>query len=237
MTGAANGSERFHLDFDGHRLAYRVSGTGPALVVLSLYRRAADMPQARLLSDRWRVFQIAPLGYGYSDRVPGYAGEALVDQVLAVLDRHDAGRFAVWGYSKGGAMAACIARATPRAAGLICGGFALGDGGPRPGVLRQLDRRLAPDHPSRSLWWWCKEFDWSAELANMAAAALLYWGTDDRQMAKRLDRARGQLGLQHVDFLEFPGLDHQAGNASPALEDRVVPGVAHWLSDRLGPSW
>ena len=67
-------SETLHLDFDGHRIAYRVTGRGPALVVLSLYRRRADMLQARLLSGRRQVFQIAPLGYGSSERVPGLHG-------------------------------------------------------------------------------------------------------------------------------------------------------------------
>ena len=109
-------SETLHLDFDGHRLAYRVTGRGPAFVVLNLYRRRADAIQAQQLGDGCQVFQIYPLGYGYSERVPGYAGEFLADQVVAVLDRHGAERFIVWGYSKGGAMAACIARGSARAA-------------------------------------------------------------------------------------------------------------------------
>jgi pimeloyl-ACP methyl ester carboxylesterase len=120
--------------------------------MLYLYRRRADLVQARMLSARWRVFQVFPLGYGYSDRVSGYAGEALADQIGVVLDGHEVDRFVVWGYSKGGAMAACIARGTHRAAGLVCGGFSLDF--LTPGRLRQLDRRLRPDHPSRSLWWW-----------------------------------------------------------------------------------
>src|SRR6476659_7820905 len=120
-------AETRHLDFDGHRLAYRVNGDGPALVVMSLYRRREDAVQARILSDRWRVFQIQPLGYGYSERVPGYAGEALAAQVVAVLDRHGVNRFIVWGYSQGGAMAACIARGTRRTAGLVCGAFSILD--------------------------------------------------------------------------------------------------------------
>lgn len=90
-------TEILHFDFDGRRLAYRVSGHGSALVVLSLYRRRLDMAQARLLSGRWRVFQIAPLGYGYSERVGGYTGEILPDQIMAVLDRHNVDRFVVWG--------------------------------------------------------------------------------------------------------------------------------------------
>lgn len=129
---------------------YRVSGHGPALVLLSLYRRRADLVHARILSDRWRVFQVHPLGYGYSDRVPGYAGEDLAGQVLAVLDHDGVERFVVWGYSKGGAMAACVARATHRAAGLVCGAFSLLDH-PTDARLRQMDRRLRPDHPSRTL--------------------------------------------------------------------------------------
>ncbi len=54
-------SETRGLEFDGHHLAYRVTGEGPALVVLSLYRRREDMIQARVLSDRWQVFQIIHL--------------------------------------------------------------------------------------------------------------------------------------------------------------------------------
>ena len=229
-------SETLHLEFDDHRIAYRVTGRGPALVVLSLYRRREDMVHVRLLSGRWQVFQIAPLGYGSSERVPGYAGKVLPDQILAVLDRHEVDRFVVWGYSIGGAMAACIARATPRAAGLVCGGLSLLDF-PTPGIMRQMDRRLRSDHPSRSLWRWLKSFDWSSELSAMSCARLLYWGGEHRQMARRLWRAEDQLAMQDVDCIEFPGLDHSGCNTAQALENPVVPAVASWMSRRLGPSW
>ena len=185
-------SEARHIDFDGHRLAYGVTGQGPALVVLHLYRRREDNVRARLLSDRCQVFQIAPLGYGYSDRVPGYAGEALASQITAVLDGHGVDRFVVWGYSAGGAMGAAIARRTSRVAALVCGGFSPVDL-PTPGMMRQMDRRLRPDDPSRSLWWWFKGFDWSKELSEMSCPRLLYWGSEDRQMAIRLRRTREQL--------------------------------------------
>ena len=226
--------QTLYVDFDGHRLACRVSGDGPALVVLNLYRRRPDMIQARMLSDRWRVVQISPLGYGYSDRVPGYAGEALADQILCVLDRHGVDRFVIWGYSAAAAMAACVARAAPRVAGLVCGGFS-------PdfllaGRVRELDRRLHPDHPSRSLWWWFKEFDWTVEVRAMSCARLFYWGSEDRQMAKRLRRLSEHLMLGDVDFLEFPGFDHAACNTPEALQSPVVPAIAEWVSQRLGPA-
>jgi hypothetical protein len=228
-------TETRYVDFDGHRLAYRMSGNGPALVVLNLYRRRQDMIQAGMLSATCQVFQVAPLGYGYSDRVPGYAGERLGEQVLRVLDHHGVDHFVVWGYSAGGAMTLCIAQSTRRAVGVVTGGFSPSH--LRPGLLRQLDRRLDPDHPSRSLWWWFKEFDWTTELATMPCAQLFYWGSEDRQMAKQLRRLSGQLSLQAADFIEIAGLDHAECNTPLALESAVVPPVAEWLRQRVGPSW
>jgi hypothetical protein len=71
MTGHAQS-----IEFDGHRLAYRTSGLGPALVIVSQYWRKQDEIQVRLLSDRRQLFHITPVGYGQSDRVAGYAEAA-----------------------------------------------------------------------------------------------------------------------------------------------------------------
>ena len=131
--------ETQYVDFDGHRLTYRMSGSGPALVVLNLYRRRLDMVQDRMLSDTCQVFQVAPLGYGYSDRVPGYSGDRLAEQVLRVLDHHDVDHFVVWGYSAGGAMALCIAQSTPRAVGVVTGAQP-----PAPGPFRATGSPSAP---------------------------------------------------------------------------------------------
>src|SRR6185437_12348879 len=101
-------------------------------------------------------------------------------QVLAVLDRHQIDRFTIWGYSAGGAMAAYVARATPRAAALVCGGFSLFDRF-TSGTLQRLDRRLPPDHASRTLWWWVNSVDWTGEISAASFPCLLYWGSRDRQ--------------------------------------------------------
>jgi pimeloyl-ACP methyl ester carboxylesterase len=228
------GTDARSIDFDGRRLAYRVSGQGPALVVLAQYRQPADAVRVRMLGDRCTIFHITPVGYGESDRAPGYAGAALPEQVLAVLDRHQVSRFVVWGYSAGGAMAACVARATPRAAGLVCGGFCPVDA-MTPGTIRRLDRRLRPDHPSRSLWWWYNTIDWGSELGSMPCARLLYWGSQDRQMARRLRSAQLELSLRDVEFIELAGLDHTGCNTKEALAQTVIPTVADWLSRRLEP--
>lgn len=231
-------TESLALDFDGHRLAYRVSGRRgdlPAVVVIGQYWRREDDVQVEMLGDRSQVFHITPVGYGTSDRVPGYAGEALPDQVAAVLDRHEVDRFVIWGYSAGGAMAACVARAEARTAALVCGGFSLFHRF-TPGTMRQLDRRLAPNHASRSLWPWVNAFDWRCELAASAIPTLLYWGSDDRQMAAKLRLSRAELFFARIEFVEFEGLDHATCNSSEALRDAVVPTVRDWIDRCACPS-
>jgi pimeloyl-ACP methyl ester carboxylesterase len=234
-------AETRHLAFDGHGLAYRVTGEGPALVVLNLYRRRDDMVQAQALSDAWQVFQVFPLGYGYSERVPGYAGEALANQVIAVLDHHGAGRFVVWGYSQGGAMAACIARGTRRAAGLVCGAYSILDH-PTEAGMRQMDRRMPPDHPSRTLWAWVRRFNWAEELRTLHCPSLLYWGSEDPH-APGLRRARALLDGptllpgQDVAFVEYVGLGHEAGGDPQFLADTVIPMVKEWTDRKVGPTW
>jgi pimeloyl-ACP methyl ester carboxylesterase len=229
------------IEFDGHRLAYRVAGSGPALVVLNGYRRRADLVQMRVLSDRWRVFQIDPIGYGYSDRVPGYADEALTGHVLSVLDRYDVDRFIIWGYSQRGAMAACIARSTTRAAAMVSGGFVI-IGSPTPGQVRRLERELRPGDPSRPFWRYFVSFDWEAELAAMRPPKLVYCGTEDNgDQGRRIRRHRERLEDLGVDVLMFEGLDHltcgYGVDDSLAQIDMVIPAIVTWIERRVGATW
>jgi pimeloyl-ACP methyl ester carboxylesterase len=228
-------SQPCHVDFDGHRLVYRVSGEGPALVVLNLYRRR-DLMQSRVLSHQWQVFELCPLGYGYSDRVPGYAGELLVPQVHAVLDEHGVDRFIVWGFSAGGAMAACIARDSSRAAGLVCGAYSL-VGQPSDATMRRLDRRLPPNNAARTLWPWVKHFDWAEELGRMPCPVLLYWGSEDGHQAKGLRRTQQLLLTNEVDCVEYPGLGHDVGGDPTLLAEFVIPTVVDWVARRVGATW
>lgn len=232
-------SESHHIDFDGHRLAYRVTGLGPALVVLNGYRRRRDLPQLRLLRAPWQVFQIDPLGYGYSDRVPGYAGEALTRQVLAVMDREGVDRFIIWGYSRRAGMAACVGRATPRTAGVVGGGTALLDS-PTAAELRRGERMLRPNHPSRVFWRWWSQFDWADELTEMQCPVLVYFGGDGLgTQGRRLRRARKGLEACRADIVEFEGLDHQSCgfDDDDAMSGRIIPIVLDWVGRRVGLVW
>lgn len=80
-------------------------------------------------------------------------------------------------------------------------------------------------------------FDWDEELRAITCPRLLYWGSEDRQMAKKLWLAQQRLTLQAVDFVEFEGLDHGACNTEAALTGLVIPAVVSWVARRLGQAW
>ncbi|GAA3144089.1 pimeloyl-ACP methyl ester carboxylesterase [Kribbella aluminosa] len=86
-----------YVERAGARIAYRVSGSGPALVLLKNKRRPPDYAISDFLAERFRVFQLHPVGFGASDRPDAYDFGSINDQVLAVLDHEGVERFGVWG--------------------------------------------------------------------------------------------------------------------------------------------
>ena len=145
------------------RIAYRVSGTGPALVLMKNNRRPPDYPVAELLSRRFRVLQIHPVGFGASDRPEGYDFGSIGEQVLAVLDHEGIDRFAVWGFSQPAAMSAVVARSTGRAAALVMGGFPP-IGSPTDGEMRRMEREPRLPRPPLEFWRHHRSYDWHHEL-------------------------------------------------------------------------
>lgn len=228
-------TEMRHIDVDGHRLAYRVAGDGPAIVVLRNDRLRRDFPQMALLRGSRKVLEIYPLGWGRSDRPPDAPVELMPDQVRAVADAHGVDRFVIWGYSQCGAMAACVAQASSGAVALVCGGFSPTNS-ISPADFRRMDRVLPPGHASRPFWNWFERIDWTTELANMTIPRLFYAGTEDKY-GKRLRRARGWLESIGADVIEFEGLDHRTCTDPPAAERTVVPAVSAWLDRSIGPVW
>jgi pimeloyl-ACP methyl ester carboxylesterase len=222
-------SEQKHVAFDGHRVAYRVAGEGPAIVVLRQNRARLDSIQLRQLRDSYQVFQIDPLGYAASDRPPGYPAQTLPDQVLAVLDHHGVDRFVVWGYSKSGAMSAAVARATPRVAGVVAAAFALlnppSEANMRRGYREAFYR-----------WFW--SFDWAHEFAVMSCPKLVYFGDNDLgEQGRGLRRTRDRLEAAGVDIVELEGLDHKTCGADDPMTTRIIPTVVQWLNRRIGKAW
>jgi pimeloyl-ACP methyl ester carboxylesterase len=147
------------------------------------------------------------------------------EQILAVCDDVGIAEFAVWGFSQGGAMAAAVAQATPRARLMVCGGFPALRGLSDAWIAR-MNRQERVPIGSRAFWNWFHSYDWPAELRRLPIPKLVYFGSRDPHRPGRKDQwtLRG-LG---VDVVEFPGLDHTSCGlgdpASPATEM-----VAEWL--------
>jgi pimeloyl-ACP methyl ester carboxylesterase len=220
----------------GHDVAYRVAGRGAVLLLVKPHRYPKDYRHLRLLSGQYRVIQVEPLGFGASDRPRDYPDAGIHEQVLAVADREEAGRFAVWGYSQGGAMAAAVARASPRVTAMIAGGFSLVTQPTTAWVARMEREQRVPIAP-RTFWRGFTRFDWAAELAAMRCPRLLYAGGDDGTQAAGLRRTRAALTEGGATVIEFNGLDHRTCNNEPALSARIVPTVVRWLRDSASSSW
>jgi pimeloyl-ACP methyl ester carboxylesterase len=216
----------------GARIAYRASGSGPALVLMKNNRRPLEYPVADLLSQRFRVLQIHPAGFGASDRPDDYDFGSIGRQVCAVLDHEGIDRFAVWGFSQPACMSALVARSTNRAAALVMGGV-VPIGFPTDATTRRLERE--PRLPKASLEFWrsYRSYDWHHELRCYAGTKVAYMGTADPAI-RRLRRLRPVLEGIGFGYLEFDGLGHGACGLGDESADgrRVAQTVAELLLRR-----
>ena len=120
---------------DGHRISYLVAGTGPTLVLIPALLQSAEHWESVGYIERFaarnRVIAIDLLGHGKSDGPTdreAYGPEAVVEHVVAVLDRERVRSACIWGYSDGGEIALLIARRRPDSiVGVVIGAMFLGD--------------------------------------------------------------------------------------------------------------
>src|SRR6266542_1382871 len=117
----------------GFTISYEDAGAGSVIVLIpGATMSAADWRDAgyvdRLASTQ-RVLSVDPLGNGLSDKPhdpDAYAWPAVGVDVLAIMEASDVNRAIVWGYSRGGVLAAALASEHPdRVAALV-----LHDGSP-----------------------------------------------------------------------------------------------------------
>jgi pimeloyl-ACP methyl ester carboxylesterase len=117
----------------GYTISFEDAGVGPVIVLIpGATMSAADWRDAGYvdrLAPSHRVLSVDPLGNGLSDKPhdpDAYAWPAVAADVLAVIDAADVDRAVVWGYSRGGGLAAVLASEHPdRVAALV-----LHDGSP-----------------------------------------------------------------------------------------------------------
>ena len=125
----------------GYAISYEDVGSGfPVALINGFTGRAAewrDLGIVDRLASTYRVLSVDSLGHGLSDgphEWKAYLAPAISDDIVAALDDAGIERTAIWGYSRGGWIAAMIAARHPeRVAALIAGGSDL-VGLPEPGV-------------------------------------------------------------------------------------------------------
>ena len=104
----------------GYTISYEDAGVGQVIVLITgATMSAADWRDAGyvdLLADDHRVLSVDPLGNGLSDKPrdpDAYGWPEVAGDVLAVMDAADVDRAVLWGYSRGGRLAAALAAENP----------------------------------------------------------------------------------------------------------------------------
>jgi pimeloyl-ACP methyl ester carboxylesterase len=124
---------RFVPAADGVRIAYDISGTGPALVLLHGNGQSRkdwhDAGYVKELAARFTVIPIDLRGAGESDKpskTEAYAIDRIVADVLAVADAVRAERFHLWGYSNGAIIGRYVAARSDRVQSMVYVGVPFG---------------------------------------------------------------------------------------------------------------
>ncbi len=132
----------FSTSVDGTRVAYDVTGRGPALMLLhgagKTRRDWHEVGYVERLRNDFTVITVDVRGNGDSDRLYEIADYDIVkicEDLYAVADACDAGNFAVWGFSLGGSIARYLGAWSDRVTAIAVIGIPFG-----PAVHADFDR-------------------------------------------------------------------------------------------------
>lgn len=126
---------------DGTKIAYEVTGTGPAIMLVPGGGQTRgswkDRGYVERLSKSYTVITLDLRGTGDSDKPakPGsYALELMLDDLVAVADAAKAPRFHLWGFGHGAAIGRYLAARSDRVISAVLGGTTMGP--PVEGIVR-----------------------------------------------------------------------------------------------------
>ncbi|MDP9795767.1 pimeloyl-ACP methyl ester carboxylesterase [Catenuloplanes nepalensis] len=257
---------------------FEARGAGPVIIFPCRTRKEhADL--AERLADRFRVVRYMPRHVTGIDAPEGdaedwvtweeqedgpafWGGKPIEDfpvelevaDLHRVADEAGAGRFVLAGYSGTAALAAFLAPLTPRAAGLLAGGFPIlgskeywmgSSEGARLAYLTAGLRALADNAFATALMYraWHERDDRPA-LTAIGGPKILWFGANDGEpgcllhesrpgirLARRLRETRAELETCGFTVLELPGLDHMSVQTSPdtvAARLRVLLAEQNW---------
>ncbi len=248
---------QFVVSNDGVRIAYDVTGTGRALMLIHGAGKTRKdwhtLGYVKRLSEHFQVIAVDVRGSGESDfrtGVDDYPVEKICADLIAVADACQAERFAVWGYSFGGTLARYLGAWSDRPTAIAIIGVPLG-----PAVDPEFDRyideftakyaHLAKDSEAANnegkrgsavkggipVWIACFQAMrlWpSIEPNQLRCPTLLAAGAKNTRAIHWIDQNREALDRAGVKVEIFPGLDHPKEFTKI---DQVYPAVSAFLLD------
>jgi pimeloyl-ACP methyl ester carboxylesterase len=222
---------RFSTSVDGTRVAYDVTGSGPALMLLhgagKTRRDWHKLGYVERLEDDFTVITVDIRGTGGSDKLYGiadYGIEKICEDLYAVADACGASEFAVWGFSLGGSIARYLGAWSDRVAAIAVIGVPFG-----PAVHEDFDqvidnhvkrwdakvqayKRGELEKPSKAfVWWACFQAmrGWpSVAPGDVNCPAMLLVGTRNQSVMDWVEANRGSLDDANVRVEVIEGLCH-----------------------------
>lgn len=257
---------RFVESKDHTRVAFDVSGGGPAIVFLHggfIQDRRCwhEAGYVERLNKHCTVITVDLRGHGESDQPDtpeGYAPDRIIEDIQAVVDACNVGRFYLWGYSLGGTMGLQIASRMTETIGAILVGVWFGKLFPQEmvaGVLSRIEKvkkaraegtldRMELSAPERDFF---SRVDLSlfknyslaladyppVEPAGLLCPTLMISGTANHLAVSKLKEREGDMRAAGVAYRFLEGLDH-ARELSEI--DIVLPECRAFLNSLQSPS-
>ena len=201
---------------DGSRIAYDVTGAGPAIVLLhgggQTRRVWHDAGYVSRLSASFTVITIDLRGNGESDKPTAksaYAIERFIEDLLAVADDAHAQSFSVWGFSYGANIGRYLAARSTRVTSMVYIGIPFGpavDPMFRDIILKRLQDGTAPPVVAA---WTSALLDYPpVEPSDMKCPTLWVVGTSNSTALASANACENRLGGTRVQLVKLDGITH-----------------------------
>ena len=244
---------------DGTRIAYDVSGNGPALMLLhgagKTHKDWHKLGYVKRLQSDFTVITVDIRGTGESDylvEIDDYAIEKICQDLYAVADTCSVERFAIWGFSFGGNIARYLAIESERVSAVAVIGVPFG-----PAVDEAFDAYIlgfekkygqmaesqkdgfdlqkprTPIKGQMAGWLACFRAmrSWPAvNLQDISCPVQLVVGTRNENVMRWVDTHRAELEQAGVELQIIDGLTH--AQEFTAIE-RVFPLISRFFKDQI----
>ena len=201
---------------DGTRIAYDVSGSGPAVILLhgggQTRRVWHDVGYVGRLAANFTVITVDIRGNGDSDKPTtkaSYAIERLIEDVLAVADAAGAKRFGLWGFSYGANIGRYVGVRSDRVTSMVYIGIPFGPAADpmfRSIIQKRIQDGTAPPVVAA---WTSALLDYpSVEPADLRCPTLWLVGTKNTAAIESANLYEPKLGGTKVELTRLEGLTH-----------------------------